>query len=131
MQNYFDCHFIVFKHVQWSCFFFEQVDFCISYLYFCLFFFTGHCEEFIIRNSCCTEISLWIWGNVLLFAIFTGKVVFEQLWDICKYWELRVCYTEWRKVLNKNHVVTNSWNALIHCMVMCVLSDYNNIDSEL
>ena len=31
--------FIVFKHVKWSCFFFEQVDFCINYLYFCLFFY--------------------------------------------------------------------------------------------
>ena len=45
MQNYFDCHFIVFKHVQCSCFFFEQVDFCICYLYFCLFFL-----QVIVKN---------------------------------------------------------------------------------
>ena len=29
--------------------------------------FTGHCQEFIIWNSCCSEISLWIRGNALFW----------------------------------------------------------------
>ena len=51
--------FIVFKHVNEVAFSLNRLIFVlIIYTFVC--FFTGHCEEFIIRNSCCTEISLWI-----------------------------------------------------------------------